>query len=75
MQLKTFSYAKKLVTNDFKTSSKKATQKTAKGTGNFIGDKIGNKTVCRPNPESKETTIKVLKKEKKQQFISKFRLI
>ena len=69
MQLKTFSYAKKLVTNDFKTASKKATQKTAKATGNFIGDKIRNKTVCRPNPESKETTIKVLKKEKNSNLL------
>ena len=40
-------------------------KKTAKPTGDFKGNKITNKTVCRPNPESKKTTIKILKKEKR----------
>ena len=54
-----------MATNAFKTTPKRAIQKIAKATGNFIKNEIANKTVCRPNPESKETTTKILKKRKK----------
>ena len=58
-----------MTTNAFKTASKRAIEKIAKATGNFIKNKIANKTVCRPNPESKETTKKILKKERRRQLI------
>ena len=54
-----------MATNAFKTTSKRAIQKIAKATGNFIKNEIANKTVYGSNPESIETTTKILKKEKK----------
>ena len=62
---KHFDHNKNLATNAFKAASKRAIQKTAKPTGDFKGNKITNKTVWRPNPESKKTAIKILKKEKR----------
>ena len=40
-----FDHAKKSATDALKTSSKRFIQKTAEGSGDFIGNKIANKTM------------------------------
>ena len=40
-----FNHAKKSATDALKTSSKRFIQKTAEGSGDFIGNKIANKTM------------------------------
>ena len=42
-KLKLFDHAKQSATDTFKTSSKRALQKTAKATSDLIGNKIANK--------------------------------
>ena len=64
--LKNLDHAKKSATDAFKTSSKTAIQKTAKTTGDLIGNKIANKiTIVSKNSQgnNSETVTKEHDKE------------